>query len=158
MIRPVDSLSWALGVGIGAGVIAAGIWASWQSVRIRWRRRWLVGLEGIYQARWKLTDKILPGTISITVSGNVLELTSSDDFGAGYVRGGGAPFTGWIVMSDEPRGSGRGHYEQTLKDDEIVWGFFEIQVREDGSMLVHRTYAHPVKKAAIVSGFVWSRI
>lgn len=39
-----------------------------------------------------------------------------------------------------------------------LWGFWEVQVKDADTILVHTTYAHPTTEAAVAQGYVWERI
>jgi hypothetical protein len=59
-------------------------------------------------------------------------------------------------MSDEFARSGRGHYVRD--DDRDAYGFLELQVVDDNTILVHETWAKPIDRIAVVEGYVWERI
>jgi hypothetical protein len=59
-------------------------------------------------------------------------------------------------MSDEFGKSGRGHYYR--HDTPHAFGFWEVQVVDARTILVHETYAHPRVRVANVTGFVWTRV
>ena len=138
-------------VGVVAGVVATIIWAlgAW-IYRERRLRREFHPLTGTYRSTRKLTDQSEPETVSIRVSRNILlvEFEGIPD---------GDSVTGEIAMNEQLPRSGRGQYFH-VKDGAQLWGFWDIQVKDANTILVHRTYANPKNHTAVVSGFVWSRI
>ena len=108
---------------------------------------WYHGLGGDFDAIPKAgTD--LHWAVSVKVKGNVLGVSGRN--------AEGVTFTGQIILSDELRGSGRGHYYRD--ENRHAYGFHEVQVVDNNTILVHETFAHPRDRRAVVSGYVWERI
>lgn len=132
------------------GVVAAFLWTL--IVLIFWaaRRRWSYSrLKGDYEARFKGSDEV-QWTLKIRVMGRGNRLNVSGRNEAG------ATFRGDIVMSDELADSGRGHYYRDDAPD--AFGFWEVQVVDARTILVHETFADPRNRVAVVTGYMWSRI
>ena len=134
-------------------IVWAGVTALWWfSLRHRRYRR----LADSYRIRRKLEpDEVVCHLLEVTVRGNTLRAESQD-----YDRG---RYRATIVMSDDLRDTGRGHYTN-FRDGERLWGFLEVQVvREDDTLHVHETYIshkHPgsPERQAVRSAYVWERI
>ncbi|MFL5961792.1 MAG: hypothetical protein ACJ757_02720 [Gaiellaceae bacterium] len=107
-------------------------------------------LSGTYRVMRKLADQPEQETVSIGVQRNLLAVEFGD-------LEDGESVTGEIVMNEQLHGSGEGYYRH-VKDGVQMWGFWDIQVKDATTILVHTTYANPKTYAAVVSGFVWSRI
>ena len=124
----------------------SGVLASEEIVETR-------GLKGDFQSTRKLNPEIVCEQMTIDVDGNRLAVKSDDWSGGAYEA--------TIVMSDELPGSGRRHYRHRHEVDgtpEWLWGFVELQVMTDDTLLIHHTYAHYKEFRAVVSGFMWERL
>jgi hypothetical protein len=134
--------------GVLAGVVAALIWALLVALyRANRLKREFGPLSGTYRVTRKLSDQPEPETVSISVKRNVLTVQSQ----------GGDLYSGEIAMSEQFLASGKGQYHQA-KDGAQLWGFWDVQRKDEDTILVHTTYANPQSHAAVVSGFVWKRI
>jgi hypothetical protein len=137
--------------GVVAGVVAAIIWALLVLV-YRWRRRQqnFEHLQGTYRVTRKSTGESEPETVSIFVHGNVLrvEYDGLDDEGIA---------SGEIVMNEQLPSSGRGHYWHDTPGKARGWGFYDIQVAGDGTILVHSTFSDTSERAVLV-GYEWTAI
>ena len=51
---------------------------------------------------------------------------------------------------------GEGHYDD-VKDYEQLWGFWDVQIKDDDTLLVHTTYAS-THDTLVSQGYVWRRI
>ena len=91
-----------------------------------------------------------PETVSITVKGNLLSVEFEN-------LSDGELVTGQIAMNEQLPQSGEGLYWH-VKDRAQLWGFWDIQVKDKNTILVHTTYTNHKTHTAVVSGFVWSRI
>jgi hypothetical protein len=137
--------------GVVAGVVAAIIWALLVLAYRWWRRRQnFQHLQGIYGVTRKSTGESQPETVSICVHGNVLrvEYVGLDDEGIA---------SGEIVMNEQLPSSGRGHYRHDTPGRKRGWGFYDIQVVDDGTILVHSTFSDTSERAALV-GYEWTRV
>lgn len=63
---------------------------------------------------------------------------------------------GAIEMNEHLPSSGRGHYSHD-EGTKRMWGFWDIQLYDEDTILVHTTYSHYRDHFAVVSGFVWKR-
>jgi hypothetical protein len=45
-----------------------------------------------------------------------------------------------------------------MKGEEQLWGFWDAQVRDDSTLLIHETYSKAETKTAVLSGFRWTRL
>jgi hypothetical protein len=139
------------GTGTVAGVVAAVLWAAFIWLYRRWRlnhnfRR----MTGMYRVTRKHANKSEQELVAIEVKGNVLSVSYEN------LPNGGAA-SGQIVMNEELRTSGAGHYEH-LEDGVQMWGFYDVQLKDENTILVHVKYASHTEHREVVSGFVWSRI
>jgi hypothetical protein len=139
-------------VGVLAGVVASAIWwaLAWSDRRRRLRRDF-GHLAGKYRVTRKLSDLPEPGTVLITVSGNTLRAHQFEGLPDGD------SITGEISMNEHLPNTGRGHYAH-VKGGKRLWGFWDIQVDDGDTLLVHTTYANYKTHVAVVSGFVWERL
>lgn len=104
-------------------------------------------LAGMYQVTRKLTDQPEPETVSISVKKNFLTVQSH----------GGEVYSGEIAMSEQLPASGKGQYQHS-KGGTQLWGFWDVQLKDKDTILVHTTYADSQSHTAVVSGYVWKRI
>jgi hypothetical protein len=133
--------------GLVSGLVAAIVFELARSGYKRLRiRRALSGREGMYRIRPKLSKEPWPNPLSIRVRGKVLVVTSEAD-----------SYHGEIVMNDELITSGRGHYSQSFEGDQL-WGFWDVQLGDARTILVHRHYADYKTREEVVSGLVWELI
>jgi hypothetical protein len=140
-------LAFALATGIGAAVIwalFAGYSAGGSVVRN------FAPLAGPYSVRRKLSAAPEPETLTITVRGNVLEVVALNVPGAQSVGGE-------IQMSDQLPRSGKGHYEHVELDGTQLWGFWDVQVKDAKTILVHTTFVDQPNHRAVVTGDLWTR-
>ena len=141
--------------GLAAGVAAIVAWEVGRYVRRWWSHRRRFGaLAGRYRITRKLTGQPEDGTVCISVSGNVLDVHCED-------LPEGESIEGRIAMSERLARTGRGYYShvQHVDDEERqLWGFWDVQLMDDGRLLVHATYAQWREYYAVVSGYVWTRI
>lgn len=134
--------------GVLAGVVAAFIWTLIVAgYRVRRLKREFAPLSGTYRVTRKFTDQPQPETLSITVKKNLLTVQS---------QGADGLYSGLIAMSEEFPSSGRGHY-QHAKDGAQLWGFWDVQRKDDDTLLVHTTFTKPTQ-VAVVAGYEWERI
>ena len=142
----------ALVGGVVAGVVAIGTWALLASCRRRWRNHRHFGrLSGRYRITKKVVKEPPVETASIRVKGSVLMV----EYEALPNRDGSV--TGEIAMMELFPRSGEGHYSDT-RDGKQLWGFWELQVKDDDTLLVHTSYANHKTLALTVEGFVWTRV
>lgn len=52
--------------------------------------------------------------------------------------------------------SGEGHYDH-FEDDEQLWDFWNVQIKDDHTILVHTMYAS-THDTPVLQGYIWSRI
>ena len=139
-----------LAVGVVTGIVAALIWAliTWEM-----RRRRLEHDFGPLAGRYRMTRKFgsLPEheIASIVVDGHLL-VVDWEQCDPGRV------VHGEIEMNEQFPRSGRGHYDDNAVAEQL-WGFWDVQVKDPDTILVHTTYATDLH-TSVVSGFVWSRI
>jgi hypothetical protein len=142
--------------GVVAGVVATTVWALLVFPAYQWlrRRRNFQHLAGAYHVTRKSTSKVEPETVSITVHGNVLEVEYE-----GLVASDGTPSaaSGKIAMNEQLPSSGRGHYWQDTPGRARGWGFYEVQLVGDGTILVHSTFSDTSERAVLV-GYQWDLI
>lgn len=139
----------AIGLAVLTGVVAAAAWAALVYFHREWRRSRDFGpLAGIYTVTRKLGAKPEEEITVIRVRGNVLEMEQHNVPDARSVRGE-------IVMSEQLRGSGRGHYEHVKLNGDRLFGFWDVQLTDDDAILVHTTFSKA--DAAVFRGYVWSR-
>jgi hypothetical protein len=138
-------------VGVVAGVLATVIWVVgvWLYRRHRFKHDF-GSLNGRYRSTRKLGDQPEPETVSISVEENLLAVVFEG-------LPDGESVSGQIAMNAQLPRSGEGNYWH-IKAGEQLWGFWEIQVKDADTILVHRTYASHKTHQAVVSGFVWSRV
>jgi hypothetical protein len=98
--------------------------------------------------RAKLTSEPEPETLSISVKRNLLRVQSE---GTKY------PYGGEIVMNEQFIQSGRGQYTQAY-DDDTLWGFWDVQLKDADTILVHTTYVDARRNAEVVPAALWERI
>ena len=137
----------ALIVGVVAGVVAAGLWASGErKLRLRRYKKAFGPLSGEFRVTPKLTEKPHPERAVIKVRDNVLDvrLVGLPD---------GDESKGEILMNDQLRGAG--HYWH-LKGGKDLWGFWDVQVRDHKTILVHTTFVKA--NTVVVEGFRWELI
>jgi hypothetical protein len=132
--------------GVLVGLAATGVWAFgvWGVEACKFKRTF-GPLAGDYEVRRKLSSAREPYKVAVTVSGNVLRVR--------YVGWPEGSCEGEIIMSRVRRGAG--HYS-SLKNGDELWGFWDVQVAGDGTMLVHEIYAKEQTKTQIVSGYRWT--
>ena len=97
----------------------------------------------------KSTGESQQETVSITVHGNVLrvEYDGLDDESIA---------SGEIAMNEQLPSSGRGHYRQDTPGRQRGWGFYDVQVIDDGTILVHSTFSDTSERA-VLTGWEWTR-
>lgn len=138
--------------GVVIGVAASVAFAIGQRVidLVRMRRAF-----GKYHGTWHQTRKFplpdVPGveTLEISVERNVLSVRFSE-----------APEShrsihGEVMMNKQLRSSGEGHYDH-IEDDEQMWGFWDVQVKDDDTILVHTEYAS-TDDTPVRQGYIWRR-
>ena len=134
--------------GVLAGLIATGIWVAGEHLR-RFRR--LIRTFGQYAGSYSVTEKERGDPrrerVAITVKGNVLAAQFEN-------LPPGEEASGRIIMDGQLRGEG--HYWH-VKDGAQLWGFWDVQVRDDRTLLVHTTYAMSGTARLAVEGFRWER-
>src|SRR5262249_5302485 len=84
-------------------------------------------------------------TAVITVCDNVLEVRL-----AGLPDGDSCE--GQILMNEQLRGAG--HYWH-MKGGKELWGFWDVQVRDPETILVHTTFVKAETLSVVVEGFRW---
>jgi hypothetical protein len=132
-----------------AGLGATAIWVVCGRAREIFRlRRKFDRYAGRYSVTRKQETKREPFEVVVSVAGNVLDLTMeklpSGDSGGGR-----------ILMDEQLRGEG--HYWR-IKKGEQLWGFWDVQVRDDRTLLLHETYSKAQIKTLVLSGFRWERV
>jgi hypothetical protein len=50
----------------------------------------------------------------------------------------------------------RGQYDDT-KDEEQLWGFWDVQIKNHDTFLVHTTYANQ-QDGLVLQGYIWRRV
>ena len=142
-------MTWAdvLG-GVLAGLIATAIWVVCDRVRrfVRLRAKF-----GRYAGSYSVTAKeeVEPRSerVAITVKGNVLAVRFEN-------LPPGDSVSGRILMDDQLRGEG--HYWH-VKGGAQLWGFWDVQARDDRTLLVHTTFAVSGTDRLAFEGFRWER-
>jgi hypothetical protein len=137
-------------VGVLAGVVAAIIWA----VGAYLYRRYCVSadfhdLADEYTVRKKRRAEPESDTTKIRVAGNVLRVTQE-----GFEEGGSAK--GEIQMDTSDVRSGKGQYVHDKPGPPILFGFWDVQVMDRDTILVHTTYAS-TNDTLVFQGYVWER-
>jgi hypothetical protein len=136
-----------LGVAVLAGLLAAGI-------VVTWRRLWwwleLRPLTGRYRSTRKLASVSDPETATIRAAKNLLRVhfEGLDD---------GDSIVGEIVMNEQLPRSGKGHYSHISKGEDL-WGFWDLQVKDKRTLLVHTTYVDAETCREVVAAYVWDRL
>jgi hypothetical protein len=132
--------------GVLVGLAAIAVWAFgvWGVEAYKFKRAF-GPLAGDYEVRRKQSSALEPYKVALTVSRNVL--------GVRYVGWPDGSCEGEIVMSRVRRGAG--HYS-SLKGGDELWGFWDVQMAGDGTVLVHETYAKEETKTQVVSGYRWT--
>ena len=139
----------AIALAILTGVVAAAVWAAIvYSTGSGNAVLEFSPLADTYTVIRKLGDKPEPETTVIRVRGNVLEVEPHNVPDAKSVRGE-------IVMSEQLRRSGRGQYDHVKTNGDQLFGFWDVQLKDDDTILVHTTFAKD--DAAVFTGYVWSR-
>jgi hypothetical protein len=141
--------------GVVAGVVAAIIWALLVLAYRWWRRQQnFKHLAGTYRVTRKSTGEPQPETVSISVRGNVLGVEYE-----GLVASDGvaSAASGEIVMNEQLPSSGRGHYWQDTPGKARGWGFYDAQLVDDGTILVHQTFSDTSERAVLV-GYEWTPV
>ncbi|MDX6480663.1 MAG: hypothetical protein QOG85_1173 [Gaiellaceae bacterium] len=137
----------ALVVGVAAGIVAAGLWAFGERKLRQRRYEGAFGsLSGEFRVTPKLTDKPHRETAVINVRDNVLDVRL-----AGLPDGDASE--GEILMNEQLRGAG--HYWHR-KGGADLWGFWDVQVRDDKTILVHTTFVKDT--TVVVEAFRWELI
>lgn len=145
----IEGVSWSdLAGGVLAGVIATAVWALglWWVEAHRFERAF-ARLSGHHEVRRKQSSSLEPYTVVVTAKGSVLDVRY-DGWRDGSCEGE-------IVMNRERRGAG--HYSSVKKGKQL-WGFWDVQVTDAGTVLVHEIYAKEETKTQIVSGYRWTRL
>jgi hypothetical protein len=138
--------------GVVAGFVAAIIWTLVVWIYRWWRRKQDFGrLSGRYRITRKLAEEPEPQTVCISVSRNLLSVEFEN-----LSHGGSA--SGEIAMNEQLPRSGEGHYSQVMEDGKLLWGFWNVEVKDNDAILVHQTYANPTTFGTVVVGEAWSRI
>jgi hypothetical protein len=140
-----------VGIAVVTGVVAAGVWAA-LALALRWwlRKRHFGPLAGTYTVTRKLGQTPEPDVVVIRVSGNVLEVEALCVPNAESV-------TGQIVMNEQLWRSGRGHYDHLKTNGDQLFGFWDVQVKDADTLLIHTTFVDQANHRAVVTGYVWRR-
>lgn len=133
------------------GLAASLAWASSTYLIDRWRMsRTFAKYAGPYRSwrkfptaagNWEEED------LEITVARNVLSVRFSDK--------PNRDIHGEIVMNRRLPTTGRGQYDH-VKDEEQLWGFWDVQVKDENTLLVHTTYASTID-TVVLQGYIWTR-
>jgi len=135
--------------GVVVGVVAAIIWALLVLAHRWWRRRQnFKHLAGTYRVTRKSTSERQLETVALTVRGNLLQVEYEGLENEGIA-------SGEIVMNEQLPSSGRGHYRHDTPGKARGWGFYDVQVIADGTILVHSTFSDASERAALV-GWEWT--
>ena len=137
--------------GVVAGVVAALIWTGIEWWRRRQRNSVHFGhLGGVFRITKKLAEQPEPETASIKIVGNVLEVDYE-----GMPEGDSVH--GEIEMSEIFPRSGRGHYLHVW-EGKPLWGVWELQVKDDDTLLLRATYPNHKTLEETTHGYVLTRI
>jgi hypothetical protein len=146
-----SALAGNLVTGVAAGTVSAALYAWIQAQRREMRiRSEFAELAGTYSMTRKLGEAPEAERARVTTQGNVLNVVYID-----VPRGDSV--VGYIAMSEELTGRGEGYYDH-VKRGQQLWGFWDVQVKDSSTILVHTTYAHPTDHRTVASAFVWQRI
>lgn len=92
-------------------------------------------LSGTYNVRMKAATEPEPETVSITkVAGNILTVVM-EDLGKGWIA------EAEIAMNEHYPRSGHGEYVHTLRNGNVLFGSWDIQLMDADTILVHTTYS-----------------
>src|SRR3954451_18738552 len=142
-------MTWAdVWGGVVAGLIATAIWVFVDRSRrfIRVRRKF-GRYAGCYLIAGKEELTPRPERVAIEVKGNVLAIEFEN-------LPPGDSVSGRIVMDELLRGEG--HYRH-VKGGVQLWGFWDIQVRDKRTLLVHTTFSRSGTDTLVLEGFRWER-
>jgi hypothetical protein len=147
-----SGFDWAsLWFAVVTGVVAAAFWA-FGAYAIQRLRLWLTFRQyaGSYLERRKFpTDPMAERNhLRIEVRRNILAVRFERQHQ-------GRTITGDIVMNPQFPRSGRGQYDDHT-DARQLWGFWDVQIKDATTILVHTTYASP-EDTAVMQGYIWER-
>ncbi len=144
-------IGWtSVSIAIVTGLLASGAWALGRAGIYRccvWRRYRNVG--GTYREERKF-PLATPETNYLTIKRN------KDVLVVDFDELPGRSIHGRIVMNRHLASSGEGHYDH-LQDKQQLWGFWNVQLNEDGSFLVHTTYASD-EDTLVLQGYIWTPV
>jgi hypothetical protein len=142
---------WEFLVAAGAGLAAAVAWAVMVEAFHRGRQRKnYKHLGGAYESTRKFPSAIsMPEHLEIVAKANRLTVRRLDAPEGDWTQGK-------IAMNERLHDSGQGHYAN-LKCGEQLFGFWDVQVLDDDTLLVHTTYAN-ADDGMVMQGYIWRRI
>ena len=119
----------------------------------------------VFFQRWRLWHQLhqLNGTYQVTPKG----ATQPDPEESVVIRvdknllvvdyrglAGGESAQGQIAMNEHLPASGRGLYTHGHN----LWGFWDVQVKDTKTLLVHTSYFNAELNALVVAGYVWRQL
>jgi hypothetical protein len=137
----------AVAGGVVAAIPSAALALGYR--RFRFKRR-LNHLAGSYTMKRKERSDAEPERPRITVEGSFLKVSFERLPTSHSVEGA-------IAMDEPLLTTGRGHYTHDIAETRL-WGFWDVQVPEQGRLLVHTTFVDARTGVLSVDAFEWMRI
>ena len=136
---------------IATGLVAAAAWAvltyAIERLRVESTFRKYAGVY-IETRKFPIPGQYHREMLRITVRQNVLRVV--------FVESPGRSIQGEIVMNRQLSTSGEGQYDD-VKEQEQLWGFWDVQVKDKNTLLVHTSYASTHDTQAL-QGYIWRRL